>query len=87
MAPWPKSNPCLLHTRAGRRIEYGAGPRRLWCPEGVVWWRPRPARARMASPCATSCGTPFLPGPRRDRNIYCSDCGIKAASRDAGGAW
>jgi hypothetical protein len=34
----------------------------------------------------TSCGTPFLPGPRRprrDRNIYCSDCGIKAASRDA----
>jgi len=34
----------------------------------------------------TSCGTPFLPGPRRprrDRNIYCSDCGIKAATRDA----
>jgi hypothetical protein len=34
----------------------------------------------------TSCGTPFLPGPRRprrDRNTYCSDCGIKAASRDA----
>jgi hypothetical protein len=34
----------------------------------------------------TSCGTPFMPGPRRprrDRNIYCSDCGLKAASRDA----
>jgi hypothetical protein len=34
----------------------------------------------------TSCGTPFLPGPRRprrDRNIYCSDCGLKAATRDA----
>jgi DNA-directed RNA polymerase subunit RPC12/RpoP len=34
----------------------------------------------------SSCGTPFLPGPRRprrDRNIYCSDCGIKTASRDA----
>jgi hypothetical protein len=34
----------------------------------------------------TSCGTPFLPGPRRprrDRNAYCSDCGIKAAARDA----
>jgi len=34
----------------------------------------------------TSCGTPFLPGPRRprrDRNIYCSDCRLKAASRDA----
>jgi len=37
-------------------------------------------------PVCTSCGTPFLPGPRRprrDRNIYCSDCGLKAASRDA----
>jgi hypothetical protein len=35
--------------------------------------------------CA-SCGTPFLPGsrrPRRDRNTYCSDCGLKAAARDA----
>ena len=34
----------------------------------------------------SSCGTPFLPGPRRprrDRNIYCSDCGIRAATRDA----
>jgi len=34
----------------------------------------------------TSCGTPFLPGPRRprrDRNVYCSDCGLKAATRDA----
>jgi hypothetical protein len=34
----------------------------------------------------TSCSTPFLPGPRRprtDRNIYCSDCGLKAATRDA----
>jgi hypothetical protein len=35
--------------------------------------------------CA-ACGTPFLPGPRRprrDRNTYCSDCGTKAAARDA----
>jgi hypothetical protein len=34
----------------------------------------------------TSCGTPFLPGsrrPRRDRNVYCSDCGLTAATRDA----
>ncbi len=34
----------------------------------------------------TSCGTPFLPAfrrPRRDRNPYCSDCGMKAAARDA----
>jgi hypothetical protein len=34
----------------------------------------------------SSCGTPFLPGPRRprrDRNTYCSDCGVKAAARDA----
>ncbi|MBV9171992.1 MAG: hypothetical protein JOZ81_18110 [Chloroflexi bacterium] len=34
----------------------------------------------------TSCGTPFLPTlrrPRRDRNAYCSDCGTKAAARDA----
>jgi hypothetical protein len=35
--------------------------------------------------CA-GCGTPFLPGPRRprrDRNTYCSDCGTRAAARDA----
>jgi hypothetical protein len=35
--------------------------------------------------CA-SCGTPFLPParrPRRDHNTYCSDCGLKAAQRDA----
>jgi hypothetical protein len=34
----------------------------------------------------TSCGTPFLPAnrrPRRDRNPYCSDCGMKAVARDA----
>src|SRR6266542_6970364 len=34
----------------------------------------------------TSCGTPFLPAarrPRRDHNAYCSDCGLKAAQRDA----
>ena len=34
----------------------------------------------------TSCGTPYLPAtrrPRRDQNPYCSDCGIKAARRDA----
>ena len=34
----------------------------------------------------TSCGTPFLPParrPRRDHNAYCSDCGLKAAQRDA----
>jgi hypothetical protein len=34
----------------------------------------------------TSCGTPFLPQarrPRRDHNPYCSDCGLKAAQRDA----
>src|SRR5205823_2048257 len=34
----------------------------------------------------TSCGTPFLPAfrrPRRDRNPYCSDCGMRAAGRDA----
>jgi len=34
----------------------------------------------------TSCGTPFLPAlrrPRRDHNPYCSDCGLKAAARDA----
>jgi hypothetical protein len=34
----------------------------------------------------TSCGTPFLPAvrrPRRDHNPYCSDCGAKAAARDA----
>ena len=35
--------------------------------------------------CA-SCGTPFLPAGRRrrkDLNAYCSDCGLKAAMRDA----
>ena len=35
--------------------------------------------------CA-SCGTPFLPAGRRrrkDLNAYCSDCGLKAALRDA----
>jgi hypothetical protein len=34
----------------------------------------------------TGCGTPFLPAgrrPRRDRNPYCSACGVKAAARDA----
>jgi len=34
----------------------------------------------------TWCGTPFLPParrPRRDHNVYCSDCGLKAAQRDA----
>lgn len=34
----------------------------------------------------TSCGTPYLPPkrrPRRDQNPYCSDCGLKAAMRDA----
>jgi len=34
----------------------------------------------------TACGTPFLPAfrrPRRDRNPYCSDCGMRAAARDA----
>jgi hypothetical protein len=33
-----------------------------------------------------SCGTPFLPASRRprwDRNAYCSDCGLRAATRDA----
>jgi predicted RNA-binding Zn-ribbon protein involved in translation (DUF1610 family) len=33
-----------------------------------------------------SCGTPFLPPvrrPRRDHNVYCPDCGVKAAQRDA----
>ena len=35
--------------------------------------------------CA-SCGTPFLPTGRRrrkDLNAYCSECGLKAALRDA----
>ena len=35
--------------------------------------------------CA-SCGTPFLPAGRRrrkDLNAYCSECGVKAALRDA----
>jgi hypothetical protein len=35
--------------------------------------------------CA-SCGTPFLPAGRRrrrDLNAYCSECGLKAAMRDA----
>jgi len=38
----------------------------------------------------SSCGTPFLPGPRRprrDRNIHRSDCGIKAARDAAARYW